>query len=246
MSSETKPLRIAAVADLHCTKTSRGALQPLFAEISHSADVLLLCGDLTDYGLPEEAHLLAEDLKNHMTVPVLAVLGNHDFESGHATEVGSILAETGVKMLDGECCEIGGIGFAGVCGFGGGFGRLMLNAWGEPLIKTFVQEAVEQAMKLERALARLSTPKRVALLHYSPIADTVQGEPQEIFPFLGSTRLEGPLNRFNVEVAFHGHAHNGQPQGKTSSGVPVYNVSLPVLRKSQPDHPGFRLFELAA
>src|SRR5258708_39455590 len=134
MSTDAKPLRIAATADLHCTKTGKGHLQPLFAEASHAADVLLLCGDLTDYGLPEEAHLLAEDIHAFSTVPVLAVLGNHDFESGHADEVSRILTEAGVKVLDGECAEVGGVGFAGVCGFGGGFGRLMLNPWGEPLI----------------------------------------------------------------------------------------------------------------
>ncbi|HEY3898154.1 MAG TPA: metallophosphoesterase [Chthoniobacter sp.] len=239
-----QPLRIAAAADLHCTKSSRGHFQPLFAEASKAADVLLLCGDLTDYGLPEEAYVLAEELHNYASIPVLAILGNHDFESGRSEEVGKILTESGARMLDGECCEIGGIGFAGVCGFGGGFGRRMLNAWGEPLIKTFVQEAVDQAMHLERALGRIEAEKRVAMLHYAPIRETVEGECPEIFPFLGSTRLEGPLNRFNVQVAFHGHAHNGQPEAKTSTGVPVYNVSLPVIKRTQPDHPWMRVVEI--
>jgi len=240
-----KPLRIAATADLHYAKTSKGHYKTLFQEASHEADVLLLCGDLTDYGLPEEAHLLVHDIRADVTIPVLAVLGNHDFESGHVEEVSRIIEESGVKLLEGECAEIEGVGFAGVCGFGGGFGRYMLNSWGEPLIKSFVHEAVEHAMRLERALGRLDTPQRIALLHYSPLRETVEGEPPEIFPFMGSTRLEGPLNRFNVAAAFHGHAHNGHAEGKTSANVPVFNVSLPVLKRTQPDAPWFRLFEVA-
>jgi Icc-related predicted phosphoesterase len=244
MKASPKPLRIAATADLHCTKASKGQYQSLLTEASHEADVLLLCGDLTDYGLPEEAHILAEDIRAFASIPVLAVAGNHDYESGHLDEVVRILTEAGVKMLDGDCAEIQGVGFAGVCGFGGGFGRFMLNSWGEALIKAFVQEAVDHAMRLERALARLETPKRVVLLHYAPIHDTVVGEPPEIFPFLGSTRLEGPLNRFNVEVVFHGHAHNGTAAAQTSAGVNVYNVSLPVLRRTQPDKPWMKILEV--
>jgi Icc-related predicted phosphoesterase len=120
----------------------------------------------------------------------------------------------------------------------------MLNAWGEPLIKAFVQEAIEHAMRLERALSRLETRKRIALLHYAPIRETVEGEPLEIFPFLGSTRLEGPLNRYNVEVAFHGHAHNGSPTGQTSAGIPIHNVSLPLLRRTHPDKPWLKIIEV--
>jgi Icc-related predicted phosphoesterase len=244
MSTDPKPLKIAAVADLHYTKTSKGHLESLFVEASREADVLLLAGDLTDYGLEEEAQVLAEDLRSYASKPVLAVLGNHDYESGRPQAVSEILTKAGVRMIDGECCEIGGVGFAGVCGFGGGFGQRMLSAWGEPLIKSFVQEAVDQAMHLERALARLETPKRVALLHYAPIRETVEGECPEIFPFLGSTRLEGPLNRFKVEFAVHGHAHNGRPEGHTSAGVLVCNVSLNVLKRSQPNQPAFRMFEV--
>jgi Icc-related predicted phosphoesterase len=171
-------------------------------------------------------------------------LGNHDFESGHAAEINAILTDAGVAMLDGESIEMRGVGFAGVCGFGGGFGRAMLNGWGEPAIKHFVQEAIDQAMRLERALGRLETEKRVVLLHYSPIRDTVVGENPEIMPFLGSSRFEGPLNRFNVSVAFHGHAHAGAAEGKTATGVQVFNVALPVLRKAQADGRGYRLFEI--
>ena len=244
MSAKPKPLRIAATADPHYTRTSKGQLQSLLVEASSAADVLLICGDLTDYGHAEEAHVLAEDIKTHATIPVLAVLGNHDFETGHIEEVSRIIQDAGVKLLEGECTEIGGVGFAGVCGFGGGFGRCMLNAWGEPLIKEFAQEGVNQAMKLERALARLQTKKRIVITHYAPVRETVAGENPEIFPFLGSSRLEGPLNRFGVEAAFHGHAHNGSPEARSSGNVPIYNVSLSVLKRTQPAHPWFRLIEV--
>jgi Icc-related predicted phosphoesterase len=244
MNSDSKVVRIAATADLHYTKSSKGHLHSLFAEASKQADVLLICGDLTDYGHVDEAEVLAEDLRAHASIPVIAVLGNHDFETGHAADVTRVMEGAGVKMLDGECVEIGGVGFAGVCGFGGGFGRSMLNAWGEPLIKSFVQEAVDHAIRLERALARLETRQRVALLHYAPIRDTVMGENTEIYPFLGSSRLEGPLNRFAVRAAFHGHAHNGQAEALTTGTVPVYNVSLPVMKKANPEGPWFRLLEV--
>jgi Icc-related predicted phosphoesterase len=225
-------LRVAAISDLHYGKHSRGMRHDLFAEISASADVFLLCGDLTDYGLAEEAAELVVDLRAAVRVPVLAVLGNHDFESGQPDLVRNVLEQAGITMLDGECAEIRGVGFAGVCGFGGGFGRQMLNAWGEPLIKKFVQEAIDQAVRLEQALSKLQSQRRVVLLHYSPIRQTCEGESPEIFPFLGSTRLEEPINRFRVSAVFHGHAHAGNAAGKTTTGVPVYNVSAPLLEKT--------------
>ena len=238
------PLRLAATSDLHYSKHSKGLHARLFAEASEAADVLLICGDLTDYGLAEEAELIAEDIRAHAKIPVLAVLGNHDFETGHVQEIRTILERVGVTLLDGECTEIAGVGFAGVPGFGGGFGQRMLNAWGEPVIKAFVQEAVDHAMRLEQALARLHTERRVVLLHYAPIRETVEGENLEILPFLGSSRLEGPLNRFDVTVAFHGHAHGGAHSGRTSTGVPVFNVSVPVLTNAHPEKPPFLLFEV--
>jgi len=131
-----------------------------------------------------------------------------------------------------------------VKGFAGGFGRGSLGAWGEPAIKLFVQEALHEAMKLESALAKLRTPRRIALLHYSPIAGTVAGEPVEIFPFLGSSRLEEPLLRYPVDAVFHGHAHRGALEAKTINGVPVYNVAKPLLQRQRPEQPAFRLFEL--
>jgi Icc-related predicted phosphoesterase len=239
------PFRIAATADIHYHKHAHGRLQQMFEHASAEADVLLLCGDLTDYGFVEEAQILAEDIRKFVRIPTLAVLGNHDFESNQTAAVYATIEAAGVHVLDGESEEIDGIGFAGVCGFGGGFGRWMLNAWGEKVIKDFVDEAVQQAMKLEQALARLQTDHRVVLLHYSPLRETVIGEPEEIFPFLGSTRLEGPLNRFKPDVAFHGHAHAGKAEGHTEAGVPVFNVAMPVLAKVPEAAPhGYRIFEI--
>ncbi len=233
LKAMAKPtLRIAATADLHYAKHSRGKMHDAFAEISGSADVLLLCGDLTEYGLPEEAEELAADIRSAVKIPCIGVIGNHDYESGHPETVANILDQTGVTMLNGEAVEIAGVGFAGICGFGGGFGRRMLNAWGEPLIKQFVQESVSHAIRLEQALVKLQTERRIVVLHYSPIRETLEGEDPEIYAFLGSSRLEEPINRFRSTAVFHGHAHNGITDGKTSTGIPVYNVSAPVLHKT--------------
>jgi len=227
-----RPLRIAATADLHYGKHSRGTLHDAFAEISRSADILLLCGDLTDYGLPEEAEELVADIRAAVRIPILAVLGNHDFESSQPEAISKVLDDAGVNVLNGEAIEIGGVGFAGITGFGGGFGRRMLNAWGELLIKQFVQESISHAVRLEQALGKLQTEKRIVVLHYSPIRATLEGEDPEIYAFLGSSRLEEPINRFKATAVFHGHAHNGILDGKTSTGIPVYNVSAPALRKT--------------
>ncbi|HEX9443356.1 MAG TPA: metallophosphoesterase [Candidatus Binatia bacterium] len=237
------PLCLAAMADLHYTKTSHGKLRPIFAEVAESADILLLCGDLVDYGLPEETEVLAKELAI-VKIPILAVFGNHEYESGKEEEVQRILAGVGVNILDGTACEVLGIGFAGVKGFAGGFGQASLQPWGEPAIKKFVQESISEALKLESALAKLRTPHRIALLHYAPIQATVEGEPPPIYPFLGSSRLEEPLNRYPVTAVFHGHAHHGRPEGRTQSGAPVYNVALKVLKENFPDRPLFRLFEI--
>ncbi len=237
-------LRIAAVADIHVKKTSAGAMQPLFTKVTESADVLLLCGDLTDYGTVEEAKILAKDITTALRIPVLAVLGNHDFESSHEHEVVQILSDAGVVVLDGDSYELHGVGFAGVKGFAGGFGRRALGAWGEPIIKSFVHEAINEALKLEAALARLRTPQKIAVLHYSPIQATVAGEPPEIIAFLGSSRLEEPLDRYRVNAVFHGHAHRGSPEGRTKGGAPVYNVAMALLASAYPDQPPFRIIEV--
>src|SRR6478752_6709325 len=236
-------IRVAAVGDLHCTKTSQGAFQPLFAAIRDTADLLLIAGDLTDYGLPEEAQILTREL-SAIRIPVVAVLGNHDRESGKEVEVQHVLTEAGMTVLDGDATEVNGVGVAGVTGFGGGFGKHALAPWGEPVIKQFVHAAVEEALKLEKALARLRTPSLIALMHYSPVQRTVEGEPLEIYPFLGSSRLEEPIGRYPVTLVIHGHAHRGFPEGHTRMGVPVYNVALPLLTRTFTDRLPFRVFEV--
>lgn len=237
-------LRIAAIADIHVKKTGQASLEPLFTAVSEQSDVLLLCGDLTDYGLVEEAKVLAKDITSFLRIPSIGVLGNHDFESGKADEVVKIIAGAGVTMLDGGAHEIEGVGFAGIKGFGGGFGRRQLNAWGEEIIKKFVHETIEEALKLEMALARLRTPQKIAVLHYSPIHATVDGEPPEISPFLGSSRLEEPIDRYRCNAVFHGHAHRGSLEGRTKGNVPVYNVAMPLLAAHYEDRQPFRVIEV--
>lgn len=224
-------MRIAAVGDLHCRRTPAEDLLRLFELAAQKADVLVLCGDLTDFGLPEEAKTLAAALKPVAAVPIVAVLGNHDLEAHKDVEVTRILSGAGVRVLDGDGWEYRGVGFAGTKGFMGGFRGRQLQSWGEVATKLWVKEATDEALKLERALARLGGPTRIVVLHYSPIPDTVAGEPLEIFPFLGSSRLEEPINRFEVSAVVHGHAHHGTPEGRTSAGIPVYNVALPLLKR---------------
>jgi Icc-related predicted phosphoesterase len=244
MGTDGSVVRLAAVADLHYTKAAQGTLQPLFEQAGRLADALLLAGDLTDFGLPDEAHALAHDLKA-VKLPVVAVLGNHDFEAGKAAEVADILREAGVTVLDGDAVEFKGVGIGGAKGFLGGFGRGTLEAWGEPAVKAVVQATMDEVLKLEKALARLRTPRRVALLHYAPIRATVEGEPVEIHAFMGCGRFEEPLNRYGVHAVVHGHAHRGAAEGKTTSGIPVYNVALPLLRRERPDGPALRVIQFS-
>lgn len=244
MAVRRDTLRIAAVGDIHTKTTSRGAFQAFFRAMSESADVALLCGDLTDYGTPEEAEVLANEVRSSLRIPALAVLGNHDFESNQQGEVTKILADAGVIMLDGTSYEIQGVGFGGAKGFLGGFGRRALGAWGEQSIKNLVHETVAEALKLEAALAKLRTPSKIAVLHYAPIQATVEGEPAEIIPFCGSSRLEEPIDRYRVNVAFHGHAHHGSLEGRTRGNTPVFNVAMPLLKRSYPEKEPFKLFEV--
>jgi len=241
--SISRTVRIAAVGDLHYSRSSQGVALPLLSHVHEHADVLVLCGDLTDYGLPEEAAILARDLQTAVRIPMVGVLGNHDYESDQAPEVMRVLREAGLTLLDGDTTEINGVGFAGVKGFAGGFGRGVLGAWGESATKQFVNEAISESLKLESALARLRTPAKVAILHYAPVRDTVEGEPLEIFPYLGCSRLEEPLTRYEVSAVVHGHAHHGAPEGRTTNGTPVYNVSLSLMRESWPDRP-YRVLEI--
>ena len=239
-------VRIAAVADIHVKKGTQGNLHSLFEAATEAADVLLMCGDLTDYGTVEEARILAKDISSALRIPAIGVLGNHDLESGQEKDLVQILTDAGVVMLDGDAHEIHGVGFAGVKGFAGGFGRRQLGAWGEKIIKDFVHEAIEEALKLEKALLRLRTPQKIAVLHYSPVHQTVAGEPEEIVAFLGSSRLEEPIDRYRCNAVFHGHAHRGSLEGRTKTNIPVYNVAMPLLLASNPDQPAFRVVEVPA
>ncbi|OAP39149.1 metallophosphoesterase [Sinorhizobium glycinis] len=220
-------LKVAAVADLHMKEDGSVSYTELFSEISKIADVLVIAGDLTDLGKPAEAELLAADLKS-CTIPVVAVLGNHDHQCDAVEEISSILMKAGVHLLDGQAIEIAGIGFAGAKGFVGGFGRYMLGSFGEAAIKSMVSHTVDEAMRLENALRKISAQHSVVVLHYAPIAETVAGEPEEIFPFLGSSRFAETIDRFRVSAVVHGHAHKGTYKGKTPGGAPVFNVAAHV------------------
>jgi Icc-related predicted phosphoesterase len=239
-----KKIRIAALADLHYTRSSKDKLRPVFSAAHEQADIIAVCGDLTDRGLPEEAALFADDAAGPR--PILAVLGNHDYEGGQIDQICDLLRSRRIQLLDGDGAEIGGVGFAGITGFCGGFTPRTLDSWGEPLVKAFVAEAIDHTNRLRQALSELTTPKKIAILHYSPVRETVIGEDPEIFPFLGTSRLAAPLDEFALEAIFHGHAHNGAFAGHTNTGRPVYNVSLPVLKRTFPNHPPFFLLELAA
>lgn len=243
MTQGGKMIRIAAIGDTHVKEHFRDFYRDLFSEISEKADVLVLCGDLTDLGLASEAQLLAEDLKS-CRIPVVGVLGNHDYQSDQPEEVMRILEESGnVNILQEEPVEHFGIGFAGVKGFIGGFGQYALGAFGEPLLKQIVQERDNQAYALENQLKQLTMEKKVVLMHYTPIRETVADEPDDIMPFLGSTRYAQIIDQYGATVVFHGHANAGPHAGKTMAGIPVYNVALPLLETMKPPMK-YKLFEI--
>jgi Icc-related predicted phosphoesterase len=237
MSEGSASVRVGAIGDLHVHQNSTETFQALFEKISQNADVLALCGDLTNLGMPQEAERLANDLRS-CKVPVVAVLGNHDYQSGKAEEVKQILRAGKVTVLEEtETFEYKGVGFAGAKGFCGGFDRHMLAPFGEEHIKQFVAEAVNESLRLEVALNSLRTEKTVVVLHYAPIAATVVGEPPEIFPFLGSSRLAETIDHFDVNAVFHGHAHLGTYEGRTTKGIPVYNCCMQIMEKVNPEQP---------
>jgi Icc-related predicted phosphoesterase len=246
MDGEEKKIRIAAVADIHVKETDKGKWTEYFKEVSRQADLLLICGDLTDTGDESEAQVLSEELRS-CSIPVVAVLGNHDFEKGRHKLIRQMIQNDHIHVLDGESIIVHGIGFAGVKGFGGGFDNHQLSMFGEGAMKAFVQEAVDEALRLDRALARLDQEhehiKKIAVLHYSPARATVVGEPEAIFPFLGCSRLAEPLTRRNVIAAFHGHAHIGVLEGEVAGGVKIFNVAVPILLKMGNQFP-FYVFEV--
>jgi Icc-related predicted phosphoesterase len=235
-------MRIAATADLHFSASRQGVLHEQLSRVRDEADVLVLAGDLTNYGKPEEMESLL-NVVVRSRIPTIAVLGNHDYESGKQAELMRMMEAAGIKVLDGTAYERDGVGFAGTKGFVGGFGRGVLTAFGEPEIKQFVQASIDEALKLERAMAQLRTPKRVVVLHYSPIPDTVQGEAAEIFPFMGTSRLAEIVDRHGADLVVHGHAHHGQLQGKTTGGNVVYNVAVTLLQAQTPSAV-YRVFDV--
>lgn len=217
-------MRIAATADLHCRILSTDLIATLMPDIQHEADALVLAGDLTDTGQPEEAVVLAEQLKA-LSMPVITVLGNHDHEGGKEDEIRGILLKAGVIVLQGSAFEIGPVGFVGAKGFSGGFGGNMIQPFGEKPLKKFIRDGINEAIALENALSNLECEFTLALMHYSPVKETLAGESTELYAFLGSERLGQALDRFGVNVAVHGHAHHGSPTGHTAAQIPVHNVS---------------------
>ena len=229
-STNDGKLRVAAIGDLHVMESSVAPYRELFAEISHEADVLVLCGDLTNFGKTSEAEILAEDIRS-CSIPVVGVLGNHDYECGQPEHVCKILTDAGMTVLDEQAVEIEGVGFAGVKGFIGGYGRGELAPFGEPILKAVVDEVLTESRKLENQLRTIRTDRSVAVLHYSPIEETLEGEPAAIYQYLGSQRLCEPIDRFDhVKAVVHGHAHHGTYEGRTPLGKPVYNVAQFVLK----------------
>jgi hypothetical protein len=226
-------VRIAATADLHFSPQSYAKLKDQFERVRDESDVLVLAGDLTNYGQPAEMEPLLNVLVR-LRVPTVVVLGNHDYESGKEEELTRMIVAAGVKLLDGSAYERDGVGFAGTKGFVGGFGRGVLTAFGEREIKDFVRASIDEALKLERGMSQLRAKKRVVVLHYSPIAETVQGETPEIFPFMGTSRLAEVVDRHGADLVVHGHAHHGKLEGHTTSGVPVHNVAISLLQAQQP------------
>ena len=235
-------MRIAAIADLHFSPQSYDRIRDLMSRVRDDADLLVMAGDLTNYGRPQEMESLLNAIVR-LRVPTVAVLGNHDYESGQEGELMRMMNDAGLKVLDGTGYERDGVGFAGTKGFLGGFGRGVLTAFGEPEVKAFVQAAVNETMKLERALSLLRSPKTVVVLHYAPVADTVQGEPTEIYPYLGSSRLSEVVDRHGANLVLHGHAHHGAPDGRTMAGIPVHNVALTLLQQQNPPR-AYRVFDV--
>ncbi|MEU0255561.1 metallophosphoesterase [Streptomyces sp. NPDC006184] len=228
-------IRVAAVGDIHMGPDSQGTLRPSFETLPECADVLLLAGDLTRHGTPEEAAVVAREIKD-LGVPVVAVLGNHDHHDERPEEVTAILRDAGAHVLEGQATVIGAdgarIGIAGTKGFGGGFVGRCAGEFGEPLMKEFVRYTRRCADSLHGALKDLEQRDcdvRIALTHFSPVPDTLAGEPLEIYPFLGSYLLAEAIDTAGADLAVHGHAHAGTEHGMTSGGVRVRNVAQPVI-----------------
>jgi Icc-related predicted phosphoesterase len=220
---------------VHLAEDARGLLRPALDKLHEHADVLLLAGDLTRHGTVEEASVVADEFRD-LGVPVIAVLGNHDHHCDAADEITALLESRDITVLEGTTATVAvdgqTLGVAGIKGFGGGFAGKCASAFGERQMKDFAGHTVEVAAELRRALSTLETDIRVALTHYSPISDTLHGEPPEIYPFLGSYLLGEPIDEFGVDLAVHGHAHAGRERGTTPGGVRVRNVAQPVIHSA--------------
>ncbi|MGW7268011.1 metallophosphoesterase family protein [Streptomyces sp. NPDC054842] len=239
-------IRVAAVGDIHMGPDSRGLLRPAFDTLPECADILLLAGDLTRHGTPDEARVVADEVRG-LGVPVVAVLGNHDHHDERPDEVTAILKDAGVQVLEGDASVVdtasGRVGVAGTKGFGGGFVGRNAGEFGEPLMKEFVRYTRRCADGLRtslESLAREDCDVRIALTHFSPVPDTLAGEPLEIYPFLGSYLLAEAVDTAGADLAVHGHAHAGTEHGMTTGGVRVRNVAQPVIRRA------FSVYELHA
>jgi Icc-related predicted phosphoesterase len=225
-------IRVAAAGDVHLAPDNSGRLRPLLGDIGEHADVLLLAGDLTQHGTADEAEVVAEEFAG-LGIPVVAVLGNHDYHGDKQAEITALLRRSGMIVLEGSAVELelpgGRLGVAGGKGFGGGFPHRSASEFGEPEMKAFVRHSRQLAEAIGRALRGLGAGYRVALTHYSPVADTLKGEPPEIYPFLGCYFLAEAADSARVDLHVHGHAHAGTEHGATPGGAPVRNVALPVL-----------------
>lgn len=234
-------MRIAAVGDVHLGTDSRGLLRPALRDLPERADVLLLAGDLTKHGTVDEAEVVADEFAD-LDVPMVAVLGNHDYHSDADAEIADVLQQQNITVLEGTATtiEVNGhtLGIAGTKGFGGGFAGKCASVFGEPVMRDFAAHTVDLAASLDHALAELDTDTKIVLTHYAPISDTLHGEPREIYPFLGSYLLGEPIDNNGADLAVHGHAHAGCERGTTPGGIRVRNVAQPVIRSA------FAVYEL--
>jgi len=226
-------IRVAAVADIHAGPETAGALAPLLTGLRDEADILFLAGDLTRAGKPAEAEILAAELAE-VGVPIVAVLGNHDYHSDQASEITTILKDAGIHVLDrgSVVLDVAGqrVAIAGTKGFGGGYDAALADDFGEPEMKAWIRHAEAEAETLEDVLTALVGDVRIVLLHYAPIPDTLDGERLELYPFLGNSMLGEAIDRSGADLVLHGHAHHGSHAGTTHGGVPVRNVAQSVIR----------------
>ncbi|MCL6471494.1 MAG: metallophosphoesterase [Firmicutes bacterium] len=225
-------VRIAAVGDVHAQAGAASMLKAGFANIASKADILAVAGDLTAHGLAEEAEVLAHIVQD-VKIPIVMVLGNHDFHLKQQEQIKEVLTKAGITVLDGDTAvfEIGGyqVGFIGTKGFGGGFGIRALPDFGEEIFRMMYREGANEAERIRRGLAALETDFRIVLLHYSPIKDTLFGEPPEVYAFLGASIMAEPIDKLGADLVLHGHAHYGTEKGMTPGGVPVRNVAIPTM-----------------